>query len=154
MVMKKVKFVLVSTEQKADKTLAGLEISPRGENFYCRLELGGTAWAELRRLIRLNYWMEWDYSDGRSSPKLRLARRAFADGVAIPRNAQQSAFAQRLPGILQKDSDGWRVVDYAQSNAELKLTFAHASQMVGNEDDLVQVQIDFTRHFTCQAIYD
>lgn len=153
--MEKVKFVLTGTEKRAvDQTLASFEINLKGQDFYCRMELGEHAkWEDLRRLISLNYWLEWDRSDEHSSPKLRLARRAFADGIAIPRNSQQSLFGQRLPGILQKNADGWRVVDYAQSNAELKLTFAHASQMAGNEDDLVQVQIDFTRHFICQAIY-
>lgn len=148
--MGKVKFVLTSTEQKINKTFASLEISPLGEDLYCHLELGNTPWAELRRLISLNYWMEWDHSDTKS-PSLRLSKKAFADSATIPRNDQQSKFGQCLPGILQKDAAGWRVVAYAQTDKYLSITFAHASQTAGNEDDLIQMQIDFTSHYTCSA---
>lgn len=70
------------------------------------------------------------------------------------RTEEQSAFGQRLPGILRKDVAGWRVVDYTETDECLKITFAHASQTADDEDDLVQMQIDFTRHYTCHADYD
>jgi len=149
--MERVKFILTSAGQKANNIFASFEISPQGEDFYCHLDLGNTSWTELRRLISLNYWMEWDHSDKYLPPSLKLSKRAFADAVSVPRNAQQSEFGKCLPGILRKDAAGWRVVDYTQTNECLKITFAHASQATHGEDDLVQMQIDFTRHYTCHA---
>lgn len=150
--MNKIKFVLEDlVRQPGSKVLASFEISPQGEDYYCHLELGRANWTELRRLISLNYWLEWDENGQDSPPRLRLSKRAFLDQLSIPRCSQQSQFGHRLPGILQKDADGWHVVDYELAPDCLKLTFAHASQTAGNEDDLVQVQIDFFQQYTCRT---
>lgn len=149
--MEKVKFVLSSNENRpGDLTFATFDINPRDGNFYCYLEVGKRVkWEEVRRLISLNYHLERDPESG----QFRTSKSAFADSLGIPHSPQQSDFGKRLPSILQRDADGWQVVDYVQSDADLKIIFAHGGQTAGDADDLVELQVDFTRHYSCRASF-
>lgn len=150
--MEKVKFTLTGNKSRTgNPPFATITILPSGRNFYCHLELNHK-WEDFRRFISLNYWLEWDRSI--DPPGLRLSRRAFADGLAAPRNSQQSEFGQFLPAILQKDPAGWRVVDYTQTAKNLQLTFAHASRTTDGEEDLVRIEIDFMHCLVCQADFN
>lgn len=148
--IKPVKFTIVPTARPNTGFLASFEITQQDDYFYCHLHMGERVkWEEVRRLISLNYWMEWDLSDPKS-PCLRLSKKAFADNLAAPRNSTQAEFSQHLPGILQNPPADWRVVAYCLNAESLTLTFAHDSK-TSDSDDLVQLQIDFTRHYICRT---
>lgn len=149
--MNEMKYELVSQVRPDGQALASLEIARRGEDFYCHLELGRTKWDTFQLLVSYNCWMEWDDSN---PPRLRRSRRGYEDQINIARNEQQANFKKRLPTILQKDPDGWRVVDTSLTEKDLKLTFAHTSQVAGNDDDLMQVQLHFIHGYTCRVIND
>lgn len=147
--MNQVRYELVSKARSDEQVMASLEINRRSEEFYCHLELGQTKWDTFRLLISLDCWMEWD---DHNPPRLRRCQRCFEDQVSIARNEQQADFKNRLPAILQKDPNGWRVVDHAKDDQCLRITFAHTSRVAGNADDLMQVQIYFIHGYTCRVI--
>lgn len=149
--MNEMKYELVGKARPDGPAMASLEISRRGEDFYCHLELGETKWEAFRLLVDFNCWMEWDDSN---PSRLRRCQRGYEDQVSISRNEQQADFKKRLPAILQENPDGWRVVDVSLTEVDLKLTFAHTSQTAGNDDDLMQVQLHFIHGYTCRVIND
>lgn len=147
--MNEARYELVNKACPDGQAMASLAIIHRGDDFYCHLDLGQTKWDTFRLLISLDCWMEWDDNN---PPGLRRHKRGYEDQISIARNEQQADFKSRLPAILQKDPDGWRVVDVSLTKSDLKLTFAHASQAADYGDDLMQVQIDFIHGYTCRVI--